>query len=383
MILLKQAQVFAPDDLGVLDVLMIHDRVVAMAPELAPLELPGCPLQILDAQDCLLVPGLVDPLVHLSGGGGEGGFDRRTPPLLAADAFASGVTTAIGCLGTDAITRSHADLLATVRGLRMQGLNAYCLTGAYAIPAPTLTGSVERDLVLIPEIIGVGEVALADHRGSQPGWHELARLAADARRGGLLAGKRGTVLVHLGDGEQPFALLETVLAQSELQRAAFLATHANRTAHTFEQAVNYALERGNIDFTTSTTQAFIAAGEVPAAEALVRALRAGVSIEHMTFSSDGQASLPAFNDDGELVGVQIAAIGSLFEAFCQAVSEAQLPIEQALKVVTQNPARLFGLADVGQLRPGTRADALLLDRDSLSLRATIAGGRVVHDGMTA
>ncbi|MGY6631936.1 MAG: beta-aspartyl-peptidase [Wenzhouxiangella sp.] len=377
MILIKQAQVFAPDDRGPMDVLIINDRIVSIADTIEPPSLPGQALTELDGAGCLLVPGLVDPLVHLSGGGGEGGFDRRTRPLEAEAAFAAGITTAIGCLGTDAITRSHADLLATVRGLRCRGLNAFCLTGSYAVPPPTLTGSVERDLLLIPEMIGLGEVAIADHRGSQADWAALAALTAECRRGALLAGKRGMVLVHLGDGRSPFALLETLIERTEIPRSAFLVTHANRTAHTFEAALDFARAGGQIDFTTSTTQAFIAAGEVPAAEALRRALDHGISPDQITFSSDGQASLPAFDADGRLTGFQVADPGSLLRALQSAVLDHNLPLPVALSAVALNPARLFGLDDVGCLRVGGRGDALLLAEGSFSRVATLAGGQLV------
>ncbi|MGY6588669.1 MAG: beta-aspartyl-peptidase [Wenzhouxiangella sp.] len=377
MILIKQAHVFAPDDQGPMDVLIINERIVSMAGSISPPSLPGQALRQLDGQGCLLVPGLVDPLVHLSGGGGEGGFDRRTRPLEAEAAFAAGITTAIGCLGTDAITRSHADLLATVRGLRCRGLNAFCLTGSYAVPPPTLTGSVERDLLLIPEMIGLGEVAIADHRGSQSDWRALAELTAECRRGALLAGKRGMVLVHLGDGLAPFERLETLIEHTEIPRSAFLVTHANRTAHTFEAALAFARAGGCIDFTTSTTQAFIDAGEVPASHALTRALDHGIPPDQITFSSDGQASLPAFDADGRLTGFQVADPASLLKAFQSAVLDHHVPLPVALSAVGRNSARLFGLDDVGRLYPGGRGDALLLDEDSLSRVATLAGGQLV------
>ncbi len=376
MILIKQARVLDPEDRGVLDVLVAGKRVFAMAPAIPPPQVPGVEVDVLDGSGCFLIPGLVDGLVHISGGGGEGGFAGRTLPLPAAEALAAGVTTVIGCLGTDAITRTHSDLLATARALEAQGVSALCLTGSYALPPPTLTGSVERDLVLIPEMIGLGEVALADHRGSQPGWRELAAAAAESRRGGMLAGKRGTVLLHLGDGRDPLALVEAVIEKSEIPRNQFLPTHCNRSPHTFEAACIYGRAGGNLDFTTSTTKAFIDAGEIPAGQALARALAAGVAPERLTLSSDAQASLPAFGKDQEMTDFQVADIASLWQAVRSAVLKHDVPLKAAIAAVTRNPARIFGLNDRGQIGVHQRADLLLVEQETLELSVTISGGRV-------
>ena len=376
MLLIKQAHVLDPDDCGILDVLVIGRRVLSMSPAIEPPSVPGLDVEVIDGRGHYLVPGLVDGLVHISGGGGEGGFAGRTLPLEAERALAAGVTCVIGCLGTDAITRNHADLVATARALHGQGLGAMCLTGSYALPAPTLTGSIERDLVLIPEMIGLGEVALADHRGSQPGWPELAAASAEARRGAMLAGKRGTVLIHLGDGEQPLQVIEAVIAHTEIPRNQFLPTHCNRSAHTFSAACDFALLGGNIDFTTSTTEAFIKAGEIPAARALKKALVAGVEPQRLTLSSDAQASLPAFGREQEMTGFQVADIGSLWQAVREAVLDHDVALELALAAATANPARIFGLSDRGHVRAGDRADLLLVDAKSLDLKLTISGGVV-------
>lgn len=374
MILIKQVRVLAPEDLGPMDVLIAGRQVISVSREIVEPRLSGVELEVIDGRGQVLVPGLIDGLVHVSGGGGEGGFAGRTLPLAASAALASGVTTVIGCLGTDAITRSHADLLATVRALRAQGVDAWCLTGSYGLPARTLTGSIEEDLVLIPEVIGLGEVALADHRGSQPGWRELASAAAESRRGAMLAGKRGTVLIHLGDGKDPMALIEAVVEQTEIPRNQFLPTHCNRTAHTFKSACEFGRRGGNIDFTTSTTEAFIEQGEVPAGLAIRQALDAGVEPQRLTLSSDAQASLPAFGAEQELTGFKVADIASLWAAVRSAIVDHGVPPELALATATANPARIFGLNGRGRIRAGERADLLLVDAEDWQPRVTLSAG---------
>ena len=74
------------------------------------------------------------------------------------------------------------------KGLRADGVSAWMWTGAYQLPPPTLTGDVARDLALIEEVIGVGEVAIADHRSSSPSVRELIQLAKRTRVGRMLGG---------------------------------------------------------------------------------------------------------------------------------------------------------------------------------------------------
>ncbi len=373
LLLIRDVELHAPEPRGRTDLLLGGGRILAIG---ASLNLGGLSCDVVDGRDLIATPGLVDSLVHLSGGGGEGGFATRTLPLRGEDALAAGVTTLIGALGTDDVSRSHADLLACARALAAHGLSAYALTGSYRVPVRTLTGGIREDLLLIPDVIGVGEIAIADHRGSQPSVEELARIAADARVGGMLAGKAGTVLIHVGDDARGIGILEAVCARHPLPRTQWLPTHMNRQSTLFAQGIAWARDGGYVDLTTSTTPEWIEAGEVPAAEALARLLAAGVHADRVTLSSDGQASLPHFDGDGRLLSLDIASIASLLQCLRDAVRDHHLPLSTALMAVTATPARIWGLARKGRLAVGADADVLLLDRDTLEQRITIASGQV-------
>ena len=372
---IRDAELMTPAPAGRGDVLVANGRILAMGKGLDP---RGCgvPVRIVDAAGHWLCPGLVDGLVHFGGGGGEGGFATRMPPLAASTALAAGVTTMIGALGTDDVTRSHADLLACARALAASGLSAYTLTGSYQVPPVTLTGSVRGDLAFIPEMIGLGEIAIADHRGSQPSAAELARLASDARVGGMLAGKSGTVLVHCGEAPEGLALLREASSRWPVPIKQWHPTHVNRNARLLADGFAFVREGGSIDFTTSSTPDFVAAGEIPAALALADALAAGLPIERLTMSSDGQASLPHFDAQGRLVSLEVAPISSLLSSVREAVELHRLPLATALAAATSSPAAVWGLAHKGRIAPGLDADLILLDRDTLALRWTMAGGRL-------
>lgn len=103
----------------------------------------------------------------------------------------------IGLLGTDCISRSLENLLVKVRSLEENGISAYMLTGSYRIPAPTLTGSIMSDMVLIDKVVG-SKVASSDHRSPAASTEELARHFSETRVGGLIGGKAGISVVHMG-----------------------------------------------------------------------------------------------------------------------------------------------------------------------------------------
>jgi beta-aspartyl-dipeptidase (metallo-type) len=332
---------------------------------------------VLDARGLLTVPGFIDGHVHILGGGGEGGPATRCPELVLSDAIRGGVTSLIGCLGTDGLTRTMPSLLAKAQGLEEEGLSTYLVTGHYTIPVRTLTGSVEEDLLYIDKVIGVGEVALSDRRSSQPSFEAFVRVAAESLRGGILSGKAGTVIVHLGDGPRGLGFLTRALAETELPARLFLPTHINRNPALLAEGTRYARAGGFVDFTTSSAEAVDPQGEIPAAQALRRMLADGVDPGHITFTSDGQGSIPLFDEAGRLRSLEVGKVASLHAAFREAVLGEGVPMARALQVITSNPAERFGLRRKGHLAPGQDADLVLLDPVDLRIHSVVAKGRIL------
>ncbi|MDM7859590.1 beta-aspartyl-peptidase [Alteromonas sp. ASW11-36] len=371
LFLIKGAQVYVPESLGRMDVLVGGGKVLAIDAQLA-VDMPN--LHTIDATGQVLIPGFVDPLAHISGGGGEGGFTSRTPALNFDDAVKAGVTTMVAALGTDAITRSLEDMLATAKAINEYGLNAYIYTGNYHLPAVTLTGSVSKDIMLISECIGVGEVAISDHRSSQPTMQQLAELAAQARVGGMLSGKAGVVFIHVGPSDTHLSLLQSVVSESDIPIAQFHPTHMNRDQALLDAGIAWTQTGGSIDFTASTNEHFIAEGEIPAAQAVAIALEQGVAAEQMTISTDANASLPVFDDKGDLIGLELGDIASLHEAFQQLVLEHNVDISHAVQVCSTSAAKILGLP-AGSITLGDNADLVLLDQRDLSITSVFAKGR--------
>ncbi len=372
--LLRVDGVYAPEPVDVTDILIAGGRIAAMGHDLSVPE--GWPVKVMDARDLTAVPAFIDQHVHVTGGGGEGGWHTRCPEITAAEIAAAGIGTVVGVLGTDSISRSPADLLAKVRALRAEGIAAYMYTGAYRIPPPTLTGDVQRDLAWIPEVIGVGELAISDHRSSQPRQDEIERIVGDARVGAMLAGKRGICHFHLGDGERGLEPLRRLLTDTEIPAEQIIPTHVNRRHELLKEASAYVEQfDANVDVT-----AFDGPDddEYSAFNAVRALLRYGVPTQRITISSDCNGSSPEFDAAGAVVGTRVARNTALLRDWRRLVKEEILALEQALGLVSGNVARVLGLHHrKGSLAVGFDADITLLDRE-LQPRQTIVGGRVVH-----
>ncbi|AQU83107.1 MAG: beta-aspartyl-peptidase [Halomonas sp.] len=379
--LVKNAQLFTPEPRGLCHLLIADQRIAAVLDATEQLNV-GTLINTLDLEGRRVIPGLVDPLVHYIGGGGEGGFGNRTAELSIADACASGVTTLIGALGTDALTRTPANLIGKARELAAGGLTTYAYTGSYQLPPVTLTGSVASDILYIPEFIGVGEVAISDHRGSQPSTHELTRLASEARTAGLLAGKSGIVFIHTGDADSYLEPLRQVAKHSAIPLAQFYPTHINRTSALFEDGLRFAREGGRIDFTTSSTPELLAKGEVPASEAVARALRARIAPSQLSLSSDANASLPEFDEQHRFIGLKPGKLSSLFEVLGECINEHHISMEQALRCAATTAADALKLPHKGRLHAGADADFIVLAEERWAIEQVWALGKPVYDMST-
>lgn len=372
MTVIQQVDCYTPEPVGVKDILIAGAEIIAIEDEIT-VGLEG--VSYVDGTGKIAIPGLIDNHVHIMGGGGENGFASRTPELMLSEVIRAGVTTVVGVIGTDGTTRVMPSLIAKAKGLEEEGISAFVHTGNYQVPVRTCTGSITDDIILIDSIIGCGEVAISDHRASQPTAPELARIAAEARIGGMLSGKAGIVNVHIGDGKDGLQLIREVIEETDIPISQFLPTHINRNPALFEEGIRFAQSGGYVDFTTSTTPQFLDDGEVAAALAVKQMLDENVPLELMTMSSDAQGSLPAFNKKGELAGFNVAPIASLFESFKELVQTHNVPLEQAIQVVSTNPARILKLKKKGVLAPGMDADLLLLDGQDFLITDVFAKGR--------
>ncbi|MBW9174018.1 beta-aspartyl-peptidase [Clostridium estertheticum] len=380
IIIIKNGEVYAPEYIGKMDIVIAGGKIEAIAKSVSVPQ-DFAKVRVIDAEGKLVFPGFIDAHVHITGGGGEGGFKTRTPEIQLSDIIAGGITTVVGCLGTDGVCRDMKGLLAKARALDEEGISTYIYSGSYQIPVNTITNSCRSDIMLIDKIIGVGEIAISDHRSSQPTYEDFIKVVAEARVGGLLSGKAGIVNVHLGYGERRLQYLVKMVKETEIPIKQVIPTHINRSINLFDAGIEFAKLGGIIDMTTSSDPDHLEEDEVKASRALKMALERGIPVEQIQFTSDGQGSMPIFNKKRELIGLGIGSTKSLYIEVKDAVLKDGVDLEVALKVITSNVATNLKLYNKGFVQEGRDADLVLVNKNDLSIETVFAKGvEVVSKG---
>lgn len=367
--LLKNAQVYAPEPLGKRDILIEGGKILRMDSCITGYDnLPD--VEAYDLSGKILVPGYIDMHVHITGGGGEQGPASRVPESQLSVFLKNGITTVVGLLGTDGITRSLENLVAKARALAEEGMTVYTLTGSYGYPPVTITGSVEKDIMMVPPMIGV-KVAVSDHRGSNPTGEDLIALSTAARRAGLLAGTPGLVTMHMGSGKGKLDPLFYVLDHSDVPAKNLLPTHMLRTPELIDEGVGLVRRGGYIDCTAGGDDA---EAEEETDKLMELLSREGVTADHVTLSSDAYGSQPRFDSRGECIGLTYASPKYLHKTLKGLVRRG-MPLEEALKLLTSTPAALLGQeGKKGRVAAGADADLLILD-GSLEIDSLIVKGQ--------
>ena len=367
--LIKKVKVYSPEYLGVKDILICDKRIAQIADEINI----DCfeNKEVIDGSGLLAVPGFIDGHVHMIGGGGEGGPKTRTPELMLSKITSAGVTTVVGCLGTDGTTRHMSSLLAKAQALEEEGVTTYIYTGSYQVPTTTITNSVKEDLILIDKVIGVGEIAISDHRSSQPSYEDIMKLAAETRVGGMLGGKPGIVHLHVGSEKAGIDYIFKIIEETDIPVTQFLPTHMGRTQHLVDQGLELIKLGGKIDVTAGSK----------AARHVDYLLKNGADIKGITLSSDGNGSLPKFDEHGTLIGLKAADMKTVHNVFKTLITEYNVDISDALHFVSTNVANNLKLNGIkGVLKVGSDADILLMNENFDIMKLFARGTQMVDNG---
>ena len=344
--LLQGAHLYAPEDRGICDVLIANGKIIAVASNIPSDIVPDC--TVVDLSGQILCPGFIDQHVHLIGGGGEAGPTTRTPEVALSRLTEAGVTSVVGLLGTDSISRHPESLLAKTRALNEEGISAWMLTGAYHVPSRTITGSVEKDVAIIDRVIGV-KCAISDHRSAAPDVYHLANMAAESR-------------------------VYDLLENCDVPISKLLPTHVNRNVPLFEQALEFARKGGTIDITSSIDE------PVAPAEGIARAVQAGIPLARVTLSSDGNGSQPFFDDEGNLTHIGVAGFETLLETVQMLVKDYSFSLSDALRPLTSSVAGFLNLTGKGEILPGNDADLLVMTPELRIEQVYARGKLMVKDG---
>ncbi|MCI5774544.1 MAG: beta-aspartyl-peptidase [Erysipelotrichaceae bacterium] len=359
MIIIKNAHIYAPADLGIQDILIGGNKILDIAKDI---NYPHA--HLIDAKDMIITPGLIDQHIHVTGGGGENGFSSKAFEVDNDKLIAGGITTLVGLLGTDGYSRNIPNLVSKLKALKAQGFSAFGLCGSYSYPSITLTNSVTNDILFIDEIIGC-KIALSDHRSSHLNYDQFIQLASEVRVAGMLANKAGILTIHMGDEETGLELINKALTKTQLPINLFHPTHVNRNPALFKQAIAFNKQGGWIDLTC---------GDEPIINDYRTLIKEDANLARVTFSSDGQGSYSQYDQDGNCIGFGISSVDALYQELKAMVLTYDIPLTQALCPMTINVVNALKLANKGTIAIDKDADLLLLDKQ-LNIHKVMAQGK--------
>ncbi len=358
--LIENGEIYAPEKIGKASVLLARNIILKVGEiSRSAVEAVGVELEIIDAADCLVTPGLIDPHQHLLGGSGEDGFSTQTPEISASEIIGAGITTVVGCLGVDTTMKTLPGLLAKVKALKEEGLNAFMWTGGYNVPPTTITKDTRDDILFIAETIGAGEIAISDERTTEPDFHELAHLVHDAYVGGMLSRKAGRTHFHVGSGPRRMRLLFDLIEKDDVHADWLYPTHINRSEELMLEAIELASKGSFVDIDTVNE-------DLPQWLRFYKGNRGDLT--KLTVSSDASITSPR----------------NLFEQIRKCVRSGEFALEEVLPLVTGNTANALKLGGKGTIKEGGDADLLVLEKETLNLREVVSDGkRLLKDGKIA
>tara|TARA_A200000113_G_scaffold140149_1_gene125897 strand:+ start:845 stop:1984 length:1140 start_codon:yes stop_codon:yes gene_type:complete len=364
MLLIKNANIYAPSHLGNRDVIVGGGKIESIRDQVQKVDVFD---EVVDLNGAILTPGFIDQHVHVTGAGGKRGFSSMSPEIKISELLACGTTTVVGLLGTDGTTRSIKSLYAKVKALDKDGISAYMYTGYYGLDPNYIMESVKDDIVFIDKVIGC-KIAITDIRSSFPSDIELLRILSQLRVGGMLSSKKGILHIHLGNLTSKMDVLFKLVEEHEFPIEHISPTHVGRTEDLFHEAIRFAKMGGMIDITTGASKF------TDPFKSVLIALENGVDIDNITFSSDGNAGLDKLDDQGNFIGFRRAPVNQNYKEVVRLVKEGKVPLEEALKLITINPAKNLGLKNKGGIEVGMDADFCCLNND-LNLLAVFAKGK--------
>ena len=358
--LIENGEVYSPEPLGKVSILLANNSIIKVGPtDAADLKRLGVDYEVIDASGCVVTPGLIDPHQHLLGGSGEEGFASQTQEISLSEIVSAGITTVVGCLGADTKMKTLPGLLAKVKGLEEEGLNARMWSGGYRVPPVSITDSVSDDIMFIDEVIGTGEVAIADERSSNPTKEELARIVHETYLAGKLSNKSGLVHIHVGNGDERLALLRDIIKHHSVRPEWLYVTHISRSEKLMNEAIELAKNGSWVDIDTVDENL---------AECLSFYMKNYGWEEKLTISSDASKTGPK----NVLNQIRSCVIDHGFE------------LERILPFVTYNTACALKLPHKGTVSAGKIADLLVMEKDGLELVEVISRGRrLIKNGSMA
>jgi beta-aspartyl-dipeptidase (metallo-type) len=357
LLVVENGELYDPVPRGRKSVLIANDKIEKVGDvDRRALDALDVEYEVIDATDCIVAPGLIDPHEHLLGGSGEGSLALQSPEPFLREIVRAGITTVVGTLGVDTTMKTLPGLLARVKALEGEGLSAFMWSGGYNVPPTTVMNSIREDMLFIDEVVGAGEVAISDERGLNQSAQELAKLVRDTHVGGLLSGKAGVTHIHVGEEETRLDALRDIVEQFQVKPEWLYPTHVQRNEKLLREAIDLANAGAYVDFDVVNEDL---------AKWLDFYIENGGPLDRLTISSDTDSSTPDI----------------YYRQICGLVVKHQYTLDLVLPLATTNPATVLKLERKGTVEVGKDADIVILSKGSLDIRDVIARGRrMVADG---
>nr|WP_196790807.1 amidohydrolase family protein [Motilibacter aurantiacus] len=324
--------------------------------------------------DGVVVPGFVD--VHCHGALGSDFASADAHGVRAAAEFhaRAGSTSVVASVATaplEVMERQVGRLGTLVRSRVVAGVH---LEGRFL--SPLRRGAHDERLLAPPSpddlerLLAAGPVAMVTLAPELPGGLEAVRRLADlgvvaalghsdadagSASAAVDAGARA--VTHLFNGMGPFSHRAPALPGVALTDERLTLELVVDGEHLDPLAVTLALRAAG-DRVVLVSDAMSATGQADGRYDL-----AGQAVDVV----DG---VPRVVADGSLAGSTTPVAGGLRRL----VVESGVPLQEALAAVTSRPAELLGLEGVGDLRPGSYADLVVLDPDAVTVRRVMRGG---------
>lgn len=374
--LIKGAEVYAPKKLGVNDILIAGEKILAIGKGLdAP---SGFDCETVDAQGKIAFPGFIDIHIHSIGADDGQGPVGRTFDIDWRDIVESGMTTTVGVLGGSIWVRSLAQLYMKTLELERMGVTSYMLTGCFKIPPPTLTGSIRKDLYLIDKVKGI-KTAIPDSTTAHHTWRDLASVASEVRIGAGMAKKGAITHVHVGRNPARMDVMLEMVERTGMNPQYIVPTHVNRlTPDVIEQGIEYTKMGGVVDLSSLMRKEEGTLTGLKVEFTVKRMLKEGANIDNITISSDGNVPMAIRDEDGKQTGMYIAPLDFNRREIRDIVNNKVTSFPEALKMVTTTPARILQIDDSkGEIKEGYDADIVIADTvESLKIDKVYAKGRL-------
>jgi beta-aspartyl-dipeptidase (metallo-type) len=374
--LIVGGEVYAPAKLGKVDILIANDRIIAVGTNLTPPGSYDC--EIIDAVGKVVFPGFIDTHIHFTGANDGQGPIGHTYDVSWRDIVESGVTTVVGTLGEEMGVRSLEQLYWKAIELELMGLTTYIYTGCFHIPPTTITGSVRRDVILIDKVKGL-KTAISDATTSHHNWRELAELVSEVNIGAETVKKAAVTHVHVGRRPARMDMLFELIENTGLDPGKIIPTHVNRVEpDVVAQGIEYVKKGGVVDLTSQMRKEEGTRTGVKVEYAVKRMLDAGCPIEGITISSDANCPMMIRDGSGKQIGLYVALVDFTRREIKDIVQNRVAPLEEALKMVTTNPARLLGVDDrKGHIKEGYDADIVVANPEKLRPEKVYSKGKLL------